>query len=106
MPARASTMCSRNSALRGIEPVEVLDQRHRRLLPRWSLWITWRMHADELALARLGIEARRRALRVADAEEVEEQRQRLGEALVEQHHAPGDLLARAAVVVRRSVMPK
>ena len=64
-----------------------------------TLWITWRITRDELALARLRIEPRRRALRIGDAEEVEEQRQRIGEAVVEQHHAPGDLLARAAIVV-------
>ena len=48
----------------------------------------------ERPLARLGAHLRHRPLGVGDAEEVEEQRQVLGEAGVEQQRAAGDLLAR------------
>ncbi len=85
---RASTMCSRNASLAGVDPVQVLDQRHRRLRRAARSASTWRITAMQLALARLRLELRRRALGIGDAEEVEEQRQRLGEALVEQHQRP------------------
>ena len=42
---------------------------------------------------------RRRACRVGDTEEVEHQRQDVGEPGIEQQHAAGDLLARGAVVI-------
>ena len=56
-------------------------------------------HAEELALARLGVHARRGALGIGHAEEVEDQRQVLGEALVEEQQPAGDPLARRLVGV-------
>jgi hypothetical protein len=77
--------------------VEILDQRHpgRPLgLPNQAL-----QHAEELALARLGVHARRGLRRVGHPEELEHHRQHLAERLVDQQQPPGDLLARATVVV-------
>ena len=53
----------------------------------------------QLALARLGVHPRRGALGVGHGEEVEDQGQVLGEALVEQHELAGDPLARRLVGV-------
>ena len=53
------------------------------------------MSAEQLALARLGVHALARAARGSgDAEEVEDQRQLVVEALVEQQQPAGDPLAR------------
>ncbi len=49
---------------------------------------------EELPLPRLGTEGRSRPLGIWHAEEVEHERQPVGERLVEQEHPPGDLVAR------------
>jgi hypothetical protein len=87
-------------AARVVDPVEVLDQRHRGPALRDAL-DDLAHHRQDLTLACLRIEARRRAPRVGDPEEVEQQRQCLGELLVEHDHAACDLLARGPVVVLR-----
>ena len=64
-----------------------------------ALWARTRrlVSAEHLALARLGVHARRRALGIGHGEEVEDQRQVLAEALVEQEELAGDPLARGLV---------
>ena len=56
-------------------------------------------HVVDLALAGCGVHGGRRAVRIGDAEEVEEDGQRVAVALVEEQQPPRDLLARGAVVV-------
>src|SRR5262245_31637781 len=56
-------------------------------------------HVNKLSLARLGTVGWGRPLRVGHAEEVEHERQALGERLVEQQHPPGDLLACGFVAI-------
>jgi hypothetical protein len=85
-------------AARGVEPVEIIDHRHHRLRLGDALDHLVH-HGEQLTLPRLGVEARSGTLRVGDAQEVEQQLQRVGEGEIEQHHAAGDLLSRAAVVV-------
>jgi hypothetical protein len=81
-----------------VHPVQVLDQRDAGLRLSGLLHQA-SQHAEELALARLGVHARRRLRRVGHPEELEEQRQHLPEALVDQQQPPGDLLTHAAIVV-------
>jgi hypothetical protein len=73
--------------------VEVVDQHHR-----WLARAARPRHpageGDELALAGLGVEARRRALRIGHVEEVKDQWQCLAQPVVEQHQRAGDLAPR------------
>ena len=66
-----------------VEPMQVLEQDHLRLLLSARLG-----HAPHdvkhLPLTRLRIDARGRVLRIGDSHEVEDQRQALAQALVEQ----------------------
>ena len=82
----------------GVDPVQVLEQGDAGLAG--ALGADQALgHAQQLALARLGVHARRRALGVGHREEVEDQRQVLAEALVEQQQLAGDPLARRLVGV-------
>ena len=56
-------------------------------------------HLEQRPLPSLRIDARSRAVWVGHREEVEKQRQPLGEGRVEQEHSPGHLLARLLVAV-------
>ena len=79
-----------------VEPVQVLEHRDARLAG--ALGADQALgDAQQLALARLGVHARRRALGIGHGQEVEDQRQVLGEALVEQQQLAGDPLARRLV---------
>ena len=81
-----------------VKPVQVLEHENARL-PR-ALGVGQALHQpQQLALARLRVHARRRAQRIGHREEVEHQRQVLGEALVEQEQLAGDSLARGALGV-------
>jgi len=88
-------MCARNSRSRRRASAG-LDQRHRRLL-LVTLWITWRITA---MIWRWRVRVGRGAGRCGSAtpEEVARAAAAIGKAVVEQHHAPGDLLARAAII--------
>src|SRR5439155_19547831 len=81
-----------------VEPVEVLEQDHVRFALAERLQEA-RDDTEELPLAIGGVEERRRAGGIGDAEEVEDQRQRLVEARVDQHQRAGDLLPRLALAV-------
>jgi hypothetical protein len=75
-----------------VQPVQVLDHGDDRLAPVRGA----HQPADDAAqrpLARLGAELGEGAVGVGDAEEVEEERQLVGELGVEQQRSPGDLLA-------------
>ena len=74
------------------------------VLRRAGLLTRRQRKSAERALARLGAHLRHRPLGVGDAEEVEDQRQVLGEGRVEQQRAAGDLLPRELLGVagRRS----
>jgi hypothetical protein len=81
-----------------VDPVQVLEQEHRRSAP--ALRVHELLHdAEELALACLGVEPRAGTLGIGHAEELEDERQRGAELLVEQHERAGDLPARALVAV-------
>jgi hypothetical protein len=83
---------------RRVEPVQVLDQGHAGLTG--ALGVDQALHqAQQLALARLRVHARHGVLGVGDGEEVENQRQVTGEALIQQQQLAGDPLARRPVGV-------
>src|SRR5204863_8473636 len=82
---------SEKSLARGIDPVEVLVQVDTRVAG--TLGVDQPPgQIQELELARLGIHARGRALRIRDGEEVKYQREFFREALVEQQKLAGDPL--------------
>ena len=82
----------------GVKPVQVLDQDH--FGPLQALHLLQALdRTEQAALARLRAHRRRRALRPGHAEEIEDQRQRVGERGVEHQQAPRHLLARRVLVV-------
>ena len=73
--------------------MQVFDQRHARLPP--ALGVRQAPHGGEdLALVGLRVHAGHRPLGVGHAEEIEEERRRVGQLGVEQQDLAGDLLAR------------
>ena len=78
--------------------MEVLEQLDRRLAPALRAREALR-ELHELTLPCLGVHGRRSPGRVGNAEEVEEDRQRFGEALVEAQCPARNLVARRLVVV-------
>ena len=80
-----------------VEPVQVLDHRHRGLLGALN---HPPQHADEQALTRLRADDRRGPCRIANTQELEERRQRFTQRRIEQDDAAGDLFTRHAIVVR------
>ncbi len=82
----------------GVEPVKVLEHRDAGLA-RAPCTDQALGHVEQPALVGLGIHARRRALGVGHSEEIEDQRQVLAEALVEQQQLAGDPLARRLIGV-------
>lgn len=79
-----------------VDPVQVLDQRDGVLGP---VLHQLAQHAEELALLNLWIDVRHRTFRVGHAEELEQDRQNLAIAVVQQEQMAGELLTRAAVRV-------
>ena len=83
---------------RRVEPVEVLEHGHARLVS--ALRVAEALHqTQEPPLARLGVHRDGRSLGVGHREEVEHQGQVVGEALVEQQQLARDPLAGRAVGV-------
>ena len=78
---------------RPIEPVKVLEEEDGRL-PGAARAGEPPDQVEKLPLPRLGTERRSRPLGIRHAEEIEHEREPLGERLVEQEHPPGDLVAR------------
>ena len=96
VPAMASTHCFQPRGAGAVDPVQVLDQRDGVL---GAVLHELTQHAEELALLQIGVDVRHRTLRVGHAEELEQDRQNLAVAVVEQEQVSGELLARAAVRV-------
>jgi hypothetical protein len=77
---------------RAVDPMEILDQAHAWLAP--APRVDQPLHGlEEAALAHLGVETRQRALGIRDTQEVEEEREGVGQGGVEQQELAGDLLA-------------
>ena len=56
-------------------------------------------HSEQRPLSRVGVHTRSRTVRIGYREEVEKQRQVLGEGIIKQQHSPRYLLARLLVGV-------
>jgi len=81
-----------------VDPVEILPQQQRRLAAATSLGDA--LHDDEEpSLPRLGSHAQRGIRGIGYTEEVEEQRQVIGQRLVEQQQGAGDLPPRRLVTL-------
>ena len=81
--------------------MEVLNERRKApgAAPRVGTLHQPAQHGEDLALLDLRVHARHRPVRIRHSEEFEQDRKDLAEALVQQQHAPGDLLAHRAIVV-------
>ena len=93
MPGDRADQVGQHRFAARVDPVQVLDHQHQRLAAAGGV----DQAADDPAQRRAGApraHLRHRAVGVGHAEEVEHQRQVLGEAGVEQQRPPGDLLAR------------
>src|SRR6266849_5380555 len=83
---------------RPVDPVEIVDQDDKGLALAEPLDQAPE-EAQQLSLLRLRIDSRRWILRIRHAEELEQQRQRVAEALVEKQQRAGDLSPRFVVRV-------
>src|SRR5262249_52315826 len=75
------------------DPVEILDERHAQLSLTVRLDDAPR-DGEQPTLERLRVHGRRRALWVGHPQEIEDEGELLAQPLIEEHEAPGDLLAR------------
>ena len=81
-----------------VEPVEILQKRHRRLAPTEHLRDALH-HGVELALTIRRVHRRGGTLRIGNAKEIEDQRENLAQALIEGHKPYGDLFTRGLIGV-------